>query len=236
MKNNLLRIGTAGWSLPSNSRDYFPSGNSLLERYSQLFNAVEINTSFYKPHRKITYERWAAATPPNFQFAVKMPKQITHNKSLGDIEIHLDRFIKEISGLQTKLGPLLIQLPPSLSFELKIANSFFALLRNKFNGKVVLEPRHISWAQLEAVAMLQTYHIEHVIADPVKVPIESTIKQNFSYYRLHGSPEIYSSSYDAKFLNQLAKRLNDSSWVIFDNTKLGAATQNAFDLKQLKQK
>ncbi|MBA2728761.1 MAG: DUF72 domain-containing protein [Parachlamydiaceae bacterium] len=138
MKNNLLRIGTAGWSIPSNVRNHFPAGDSSLERYSQIFNAVEINTSFYKSHKKITYERWAATTPPDFQFSVKMPKQITHNNHLVDIEAHLDGFIEEVSGLQTKLGPLLIQLPPSLCFKPEIANIFFTLLRNKFNGTVVL--------------------------------------------------------------------------------------------------
>ncbi len=77
--------------------------------------------------------------------------------------------------------------------------------------------------------MLQAYNIEFVIADPVRV--ESNKKQVFKYYRLHGSPKPYWSSYNAEFLDQLAKHLNDSSWVIFDNTTSGAATQNALDLK-----
>ena len=232
MKNN--RIGTAGWSLPSALKEHFPPGDSILEQYSQIFNAVEINSSFYKSHRKTTYARWAAATPPDFQFAVKMFKQITHIKKLIGIEADLDKFIEETSGLQTKLGPLLIQLPPSLRFNFAIAKNFFMLLRNKYTGKVVLEPRHISWSHLEAVAMVNAYNIDHVLADPVKVPIESNIKPLFSYYRLHGSPDIYSSSYDAKFLDQLADHLKNTSWVIFDNTMLGAATKNALELKQLK--
>lgn len=235
MKNNLLRIGTASWSLPSESRDFFPPGSSILERYSQIFNAVEINSSFYKPHQKTTYERWAATTPHDFQFAVKMPKQITHSRRLIEIENYLDTFINEISGLGDKLGPLLIQLPPSLVFDSKIVDRFFTLLRNWFKGTVVLEPRHISWAHFEAVSMLQAYNVERVLADPIRVPMEQNDKSLIEYYRLHGSPDIYSSSYDDDFLNQLAKHLNDSSWVIFDNTKFGAATRNALYLKQLLQ-
>jgi uncharacterized protein YecE (DUF72 family) len=231
MKNNFLRIGTAGWGLPATTRGHFPAGNSLLERYSQIFNAVEINTSFYRAHQKKTYERWAAATPSDFQFAVKMPKQMTHDKKLAGVEALLDSFLEEASGLQTKLGPLLIQLPPTLRFKEEIANSFFALLQNKFNGKVVLEPRHISWGQEEAIAMVQSYNIAYVNADPVKVPAKPAIKHLFGYYRLHGSPEVYSSSYDAAFLARLAKSVDSSSWIIFDNTKLGAATQNALNLK-----
>ncbi len=234
MKGELLRIGTAGWNIPLTLRDYFHTGSSHLEGYSQVFNAVEINTSFHKPHKKNTYERWALATPSDFQFAVKMYKQITHVNRLVDSEIYIDSFLGEVSGLQNKLGPLLIQLPPSLDFELEIAESFFNLLRTKFNGRVVLEPRHISWMQLEAVALLHEYNIQRVIVKPVVKPLKSKSNDLFEYYRLHGSPKMYSSSYDDKFLDQLAKDVNNSSWVIFDNTRLGAATQNALDLKHLR--
>lgn len=80
--------------------------------------------------------------------------------------------------------------------------------------------------------MLQACNIERVVADPLRVPVEWD-KQLFKYYRLHGSPEIYSSSYNAEFLNQLATNLNNSSWVIFDNSKFGTATKNALELKQM---
>ncbi len=233
MNSKKLRIGTAGWSIPSELRDLFPPGKSLLERYCQLFNAVEINTCFYRPHQKKTYERWAAVTPPDFQFAVKMPKQMTHIKKLVDSQSDLERFLVEISGLGNKLGPLLIQLPPSFSFKQKIVDEFFSLLRSQFKGKVVLEPRHSSWADLEVCTLLQTYYVECVLADPVRVNRQLNKEQLFTYYRLHGSPKIYTSSYDSKFLEQLAKQLNDLSWVIFDNTKFGWATKNALDLKQL---
>jgi uncharacterized protein YecE (DUF72 family) len=225
------RIGTAGWSIPSALRTHFPEGKSLLERYSQIFNAVEINSSFYRSHKKTTYERWANTTPLDFLFAVKMPKHITHQQRLIGTDAYLDQFINEVSGLGAKLGPLLIQLPPSLKFEPKIANNFFKLLRNSFHGKVVLEPRHISWSTPEVMATLLEHHIIRVLADPAIVSIETP--QLFHYYRLHGTPEIYSSPYEIAFLEQLVTQINASSWVIFDNTKFGAATQNALDLKNM---
>ncbi len=126
-KNSFLRIGTAGWNIPSNLRDHFPLGNSLLERYSQVFNAVEINTSFYRPHRKKTYQGWAEKTPSDFLFSVKIPKKITHEHLLIDVNECLDQFIDEVCCLQAKLGPLLVQLPPRLKFEPKIAYSFFKM-------------------------------------------------------------------------------------------------------------
>lgn len=229
MSHHRLHIGTAGWSIPPHVRASFPPGNSLLEQYSQIFNAVEINSSFYKSHQKTTYERWAATTPPDFQFSIKIPKQVTHYNRLMNSEGHLDSFIKEVSGLNEKLGPLLIQLPPSLSFTSN-AIIFFKALRDRFQGKVVLEPRHASWDNLEALQLLQVYHIERVITDSLKALKKPKSEQLFKYYRLHGSPAVYSSSYDAAFLTQLAQDINDSSWVIFDNTRLGAATKNAMDL------
>jgi uncharacterized protein YecE (DUF72 family) len=231
--STIKRIGTAGWNIPSSTSNSFPPGDTLLERYSKVFNVTEINSSFYRSHKITTYERWAAATPANFLFSVKTPKEITHDHRLVDITYLLDQFLNEITGLADKLGPVLIQLPPSLNFETKIASQFFKLMRNKFTGRVVLEPRHISWSELTAMAILNEYNIEYVIADPVVVPIAAKESQFFKYYRLHGSPKIYSSSYDLEFLKQLDSKQTSSSWVIFDNSTLGAATKNSLDLNAL---
>lgn len=226
---NPVRIGTAGWSIPALLREKFPQANSILERYSQIFPIVEINSSFHKPHQKSTYEWWAAQTPSDFQFSVKMPKQITHKKKLIDVDDDLNRFIYEISGLEQKLGFVLIQLPPSLNFDMQITSNFLSLLRSKFEGRVALEPRHISWGEKQAISVLQKFTIERVLADPVVVPNN---EQVCHYYRLHGSPKMYYSSYDSNFLQNLAKTLLDSVWIIFDNTTLGAGTQNALDLQK----
>ena len=83
---------------------------------------MEINSSFYRPHRTATYERWAASVPEDFRFAVKVPKAITHERRLKDASDLLDRFLSEAGGLGPKLGPLLVQLPPSLSFQAGIAD------------------------------------------------------------------------------------------------------------------
>src|SRR3954470_11987598 len=112
-----IRIGTAAWSIPREHAAPFPVAGSHLERYAAVLNAVEINSSFYRPHRTATYERWAASVPEDFHFAVKIPKAITHERRLADVDDLLDRFLSEVSGLGPKLGPLLVQLPPSLSFQ-----------------------------------------------------------------------------------------------------------------------
>src|SRR4051812_3495039 len=109
-----MRVGTAGWSIPSGSADAFPAEGSHLERYAAGLSAAEINSSFYRPHRRATYAKWAAAVPPDFRFSVKLPKTITHDSRLMDCSALIARFGEEIGGLGEKLGPVLVQLPPSL--------------------------------------------------------------------------------------------------------------------------
>src|ERR1700752_5229595 len=118
------RIGTAGWAIRTRHGDHFPGSGSHVERYARRFNAVEINSSFYRPHRSTTYERWAASVPAGFSFAVKIPKEITHTRRLSDAAAQLDAFLDQVTGLSTKLGVLLVQLPPTLEFDLRIADTF----------------------------------------------------------------------------------------------------------------
>src|SRR5689334_1508643 len=97
-----VRIGTAGWSIPKQHAAPFPSEGTHLERYSAIFNAVEINSSFYRPHRTATYERWAASVPEDFRFAVKVPKSVTHVRRLKDTDDLLNQFVSEVGGLGPK--------------------------------------------------------------------------------------------------------------------------------------
>jgi uncharacterized protein YecE (DUF72 family) len=165
-----IRIGTAAWSIPKEHAAPFPVVGSHLERYGAVLNAVEINSSFYRPHRTATYERWAASVPEDFRFAVKVPKAITHERRLKDIDDLMDRFLSEASGLGHKLGPLLIQLPPSLSFQHGVTDRFLTELRSQVQGSIVCEPRHASWFVPEVEALLDELRIARVAADPAPVP------------------------------------------------------------------
>src|SRR5688572_21344785 len=110
-----IRVGTAGWGISSRYAALFPGTGTHLRRYSLVLNCAEINSSFYRPHMRKTYERWAASTPRSFRFSVKVPKAITHDQRLRDPDPILDRFADEIAGLGDKLGVALVQLPPSLT-------------------------------------------------------------------------------------------------------------------------
>jgi uncharacterized protein YecE (DUF72 family) len=232
-----VHIGTAGWSIPRLAVDSFRDGGSVLERYATRFSAVEINSSFHRPHRRATYERWAAATPDGFRFAVKVPRQVTHDQRLASPGELLFSFREQIQGLGDKLGPLLIQLPPSLAFDADIAASFFAVWRDLFDGPTVCEPRHPSWLSAEADGRLIEAGVARAAADPA-TDDRAAAPGGFgglAYFRLHGSPVMYASAYGDERLAALAQAVMDKAqsrptWCVFDNTKFGAATTDALAL------
>jgi uncharacterized protein YecE (DUF72 family) len=230
-------VGCAGWSLPKEHSGRFPAEGTHLERYATRFPAVEINSSFYRPHRPATYARWAASVPEDFAFSVKVPKVATHERRLENVDDVLDGFLAEATQLGDRLGPLLVQLPPSLSFSADIADGFFASLRDRFDGAVALEPRHASWFEPVADRLVTKYRIARVAADPAVVPAAAGPGgwDGLVYYRLHGSPKVYYSAYADEYLTSLANTLMCSArtaevWCIFDNTAEGAATVNALEV------
>jgi uncharacterized protein YecE (DUF72 family) len=236
-----LHIGCAGWALPKAEQPAFPTEGTHLQRYAARLTAVEINSSFYRPHRPATYGRWASGVPDDFRFAVKAPKAITHERRLVDADDLLGEFLAQISPLGEKLGCLLVQLPPSLVFDPATAETFLASLRDQHAGAVALEPRHPSWFTEGAAELLEEHRVARVAADPARVPAaaEPGGWSGTVYYRLHGSPRIYYSAYDEAYLRALATTLQraargpENVWCIFDNTALGAATGNALRLLDL---
>ncbi len=220
-----IRIGTAGWSIPRLSAPAFPVEGTHLERTARVMPMTEVNSSFYRPHKPETWARWAASTPLGFRFAVKLPKAISHEARLAGAEAALDRFLAEAGMLGDRFGPLLVQLPPSLRFDRGVAEDFFALLRARFDGDVVCEPRHASWFTDEAEALLAAHRVARVAADPAPVAGagEPGGWDGLRYWRLHGSPVIYRSAYEPAVLDALAGRLSAEAalrpvWCVFDNT------------------
>jgi uncharacterized protein YecE (DUF72 family) len=235
----MVFIGTAGWSVPRASARHFPSDGSHLERYALRLNCAEVNSSFYRAHASSTYERWAAAVPPAFRFSVKIPRAITHDARLRRVRGSLQQFLDELKGLGKHLGPLLVQLPPSFAFDAKAAKRFFALLRALHSGPVVIEPRHITWFTSRVHQLLEIYRISRVAADPALIAdaeVPGGAHDELQYYRLHGSPRMYWSTYSCTYLRGLAEKVagtRATTWVIFDNTASGSAVANALQLQNL---
>jgi uncharacterized protein YecE (DUF72 family) len=232
-------VGCAGWSLPREHWPLFTADGTHLQRYASQLTAVEINSSFYRPHRPQTYARWAESVPATFRFSVKMPKLITHVQRLQDCESLLEEFLSQCTALGASLGCLLVQLPPSLAYDDAVADAFFCALRQRYAGPVVLEPRHDSW--LNADALLIEQRIGRVAADPSPIPGGDVPGgwPGIQYWRWHGSPRIYHSNYDRDRLETLAQQMRQAAdagsvaWCIFDNTASGFAVSNAMTLRAM---
>ena len=219
-------IGTAGWSVPRKVAEDFAETGSGLARYASVFNAVEINSTFYRRHRPQTFERWRDSVPEGFRFAVKIPQAITHEARMRNVGAAFEAFLGDIGGLGVKLGPLLCQLPPSLPFTAPGVAEGLRTLRAAFYGMLVIEPRHPTWAGEEASALLKDLSIPRVLADPPVIEAEATPL----YIRLHGKPKVYYSAYEVSEIADFAARLAPDGWCIFDNTASGAAIENALTM------
>ncbi|MGY1519227.1 DUF72 domain-containing protein [Luteimonas sp. A482] len=229
-----IRTGCAGWSIGTPQRGLFGDGPSMLARYATRFDIAEVNSSFYRPHRRDTWQRWADSVPASFRFSAKMPRTISHELVLRGAGPALDQFLSEVDGLGRKLGGLLLQLPPSLVFDARSASSFFRMLRRRTDLPVACEPRHASWFDARADALLQQHAISRVAADPARLPeaaLPGGAAAGWTYWRWHGAPRMYYSRYDDAALAALAAQVASCkrvpTWVIFDNTAHGHAATDA---------
>jgi uncharacterized protein YecE (DUF72 family) len=233
-----VHVGCAGWSIPGDQAEAFPGSGSHLQRYAGRFSAVEINSSFYRPHRPATYARWASSVPACFRFAVKLPRTITHGHRLLDCDALLADFLAQVGAVGERLGCLLVQLPPSLVWRSDDVERFLSVLRSQHAGPVALEPRHASWFVGAASVQLARHRVARVGADPSpgRAGDRAAGDRRTTYLRLHGSPRMYYSPYAEAYLDELAARVraatqvSDDVWCIFDNTAIGAATRNALGL------
>jgi uncharacterized protein YecE (DUF72 family) len=233
-------VGTAGWTLPREVQARFLAGESHLARYARVFPAVEINSTFHRPHRASTFARWAESVPRGFRFSLKVPKVVTHEHRLAGTRALMDEFLAQIESLGAAAACLLVQLPPSLELDARVARPFLTGLRERFEGDIALEPRHDSWFTAKAERLLVDARVARVAADPPRAAngFEPGGYDRVAYFRLHGSPRVYYSAYEEPFLESLAARIEARMqrdvrcWCIFDNTTLGAATGNALALME----
>jgi uncharacterized protein YecE (DUF72 family) len=221
----MIHVGTGGWIWIKD-----------LKAYSDLFKAVEINTSFYRIPKREMFARWADSVPDDFMFSVKLYNGFTHRARLAipNLEL-LTRFVENMYALGNKLGPLLVQLPPSLPFDESIAAIFFVALRERYDGDVVCEPRHKSWFTSDVNQFLAEHRVALVAADPwiVEEIKEPGGWKDVIYYRLHGSPTS-ETPYSKKYIRELGSKLllADKStrvWCIFDMEAV-AARPNALEM------
>ena len=232
-----IRIGISGWTYKPWRGDFYPVGlahKKELAYCASLFPSIEINGTFYSLQRPSSFATWAEQTPPNFIFAIKGSRYITHMLRLRNIEQPLANFFASgLLALGPKLGPILWQFPPNFQFKTGPLEEFFTLLPrdthaaatlaqkhdHRLKGRAYLEPgkrrpirhaieiRHPSFVVPEFISLLRRHNIALVCADTVEWPRLMDVTSDFLYCRLHGSKVLYTSQYSPEELDQWASRI-----------------------------
>lgn len=238
-----IHIGTSGWSYKHWRERFYPATlkpEGYLGYYAHHFQVTEINTSFYHLPKTSTVEQWAGTVNARFKFCPKISRYITHIKKLNDPEVTLPRFFDIFDPVQRHLGPVLLQLPPSLGFHEEKAVTFFEALGRYPQYTFALEPRHDSWLSEEAVAILKHYKIAFVIADSGKRwPGGELVTANHIYIRFHGPDGSYAKSYPERVLESYAEKMiawrkeGHHVWAFFNNDGNAYAIANAERLMEL---
>ncbi|MEM7816795.1 MAG: DUF72 domain-containing protein, partial [Candidatus Aenigmatarchaeota archaeon] len=171
-----IYIGTSGYNYSHWKNIFYPENlktKDLLKFYSQHFNSVELNVTFYHTPSKETFQNWFKIVPNDFKFIVKGTRFITHIKKLKNCEVPLKVFFSNIKTLKNKLLCVLWQLPPFLKCNLKNLEDFFKLLK-KFSPSCLysFEFRNNSWFNKEVYQLMKTYKINLCIADSPYFPCE----------------------------------------------------------------
>ena len=217
----------------SKHRQHFPGTGTGLTRYAETFDMVEVNASFYRAVRAETFASWAEQTPDDFRFSVKINRAVTHAARLS-ANAKLEPALEPMLRLGVKLAAVLIQLPPTLVHDPERDTAFLTRLRGVYAGMVAWEPRHPSWDDPQAAALLGDNGVTRVRTE---IP-EPGAKQQAggTYVRLHGTPRRYYSAYSSADLTALATWLRATpppTITIFDNTASSAGVRNALELTRL---
>jgi uncharacterized protein YecE (DUF72 family) len=238
MKSAKLFIGTSGWSYKHWSEIFYPKDTKpekYLEFYSDKFTCVELNSSFYNLPLKTTVTGWMNRTPETFRFCPKMSRFITHQLQLVNSEGALQKYFDVFEGLKKKLGPVLIQLPPALSYDKSLIRRVFDLAKERYSHyRFAVEVRNKSWIDDSFFDLLAEYGIAFVIADSGdRFPYYEIVTTGFIYLRFHGREQLYASDYCENDLRSYAEKiknwLNEDKevWVFFNNDYYGFAVKNA---------
>lgn len=233
-----VHIGTSGWTYAHWQGHFYPPGlprARWLDYYTECFQTVELNASFYRSLHDSTFENWYRKTPAGFLWSVKANRFITHIRRLKNAGPALEKFFLSVKPLQEKLGVVLFQLPPSLGFQKAEVDAFCRLLPPGM--KCTIEARNREWFTDEALTCLEEHGIAWCIADTAgRYPYREAVTADFIYIRLHGSQSLYLSDYAEEELVSWAKKIrgwNRETFVYFDNDDMAYAPRNAQCLKAL---
>jgi uncharacterized protein YecE (DUF72 family) len=234
-----IRIGASGWHYKHWRGPFYPPdlpASQMLAFYLERFDTVEINNSFYRLPKEETFTAWHDATPPDFRFAVKGSRFITHNKKLKDPQPSLDMLMPRVARLGPKLGPILFQLPPLWTVNLERLEQFLTALPQP--QRYAFEFRNPTWNIDPVYRLLRTHNAAYCIFHLAGFESPLEITADYTYIRLHGPGGKYQGSYSDQALETWAARIHAwrdlaAVYVYFDNDQAAYAVHNALSLRRL---
>ena len=182
-----LYSGTSGFSYPAWKPDFYPAklpAKQFLSHYASRLNAVEINYTFRRNPTASTLEGWVSQTPGGFVFAVKAHQRITHILKLSNAGDATAFFLKSIDPLRAthRLGPVLVQLPPTLRADTALLADYLALLPPDL--RFAFEFRHLSWLDERVYELLRKHNVALCLAESEKLEVPHVLTAGFVYWRL----------------------------------------------------
>lgn len=234
-------VGTSGWQYADWRGVLYPPGlpqRAWLEHYAGAFGTVENNNAFYRLPAREVFEGWRSRTPEGFVMAVKASRFLTHIKRLKDPEEPVDRLMNAVAGLGGKLGPILVQLPPTLKVD--VTRLTRCLGRFPTGVRVAVEPRHASWWTDEVRAVLVRHGAALCWADRLGRPLTPLWRTaDWAYLRFHEGAARPWPRYGDRALRAWLRRLGETgdagadAYVYFNNDPGGAAVRNATRFAEL---
>jgi uncharacterized protein YecE (DUF72 family) len=228
-----LHIGTSGWHYAHWRGGFYPRSlptGRWLDYYAQRFATVEINNAFYRLPEATTFAAWATTVPEDFVVAVKASRYLTHIRRLHEPDEPVRRLRERMAGLGSKLGPVLLQLPPNLTLDPDaLAGTLGALAGNR----VAVEFRHETWYTPEIRRLLEEHQAALCLTDSRgrRTPLWRTA--GWGYVRFHGGKAQPPSGYGRRALHNWAHHLADlwppgaDVYAYFNNDQFGCAPRDA---------
>ncbi len=242
-------IGTSGWTYSNWRGSFYPEdlpSARWLTYYAEHFDTAEVNYSFYHLPRETTYANWYDRTPPDFVFALKASRFITHIKRLDGVEESWKSLVERALTLKEKLGPILLQFPPTFHATPENIERLGVFLRYAAGAgkpRIALEFRHQSCFETPALDLMRRYQAALVIAHSTRYPMPEVIATApFAYFRFHGPDEMFASSYSDNALRKwswhMKAFLEDGAdvYAYFNNDVGGYAVGNARTLARMQKK
>lgn len=236
-----LFIGCSGFSYRHWRGTFYPEDLPQKQRYAHyrsVFSTVELNVTFYRTPSAESFDKWYAESSPEFGFAVKGSRYITHLKRLLDCEEPLERFFSPVLHLKEKLKVVLWQLPPDFKCETGRFRDFLRQLAN-YRLRNVFEFRNESWLNPEVVAICREHNVSLCMADRPDFLDAPPLTADFVYLRRHGGEGNYYGEYTAEQVTKDADRIRRyladqlDVFIYYNNDLGGAAPRNALQLSEL---